>query len=446
MHIVIIGNGIAGITAARFIRKLSAYRITVISEETDHFFSRTALMYVYMGHMRYEDIKPYEDWFWSKNRIELVRDRVETVDLDARLLALRSGNRIGYDKLLLATGSQPNRFDWPGQDLEGVSGLYSYQDLQKMEGFSKGLQRAVVVGGGLIGIEMAEMFHSRNIPVTFLVREKSYWNMVLPAEESAMVNKQIRENGIDLRLETELKEIVDDGNGRVKGVLTQQGERIDCGFVGLTAGVHPNVGFLKNTRLEMDRGILVDDFLETNIKGVFAAGDCAQLRRPAPGRKSVEAVWYVGRIMGETAAYNLLGRSVPYRPGIWYNSAKFMHLEYQVYGDIRPIPPEGYKSFFWQHPDGRKSLRIQYEKGSGAVVGFNLMGMRYRQEVCERWIRRRTPITEVLPDLKLANFDPEFFSESEAVILQLFNHQEGTEIRAKSKRNLRQVMAFLKKP
>ena len=86
MHLVIIGNGIAGITAARFIRKISDHDITVISAETEHFFSRTALMYVYMGHMRYEDIKPYEDWFWGKNKINLLRDYVEKIDFDAKNL------------------------------------------------------------------------------------------------------------------------------------------------------------------------------------------------------------------------------------------------------------------------------------------------------------------------------------------------------------------------
>ena len=86
MHVVIIGNGISGITAARHIRKLSDHQITVISSETDHFFSRTALMYVYMGHMRYEDIKPYEDWFWEKNKIGLLNAYVENIDFNAKSL------------------------------------------------------------------------------------------------------------------------------------------------------------------------------------------------------------------------------------------------------------------------------------------------------------------------------------------------------------------------
>ncbi len=203
MHIVIIGNGISGITAARHIRQLSDHRVTVVSAETDHFFSRTALMYIYMGHMRYEDTKPYEDWFWTKNRIDLLRGYVEKLDTDRRVLHLADGRSVPYDKLLVAAGSKSNKFGWPGQDLRHVHGLYHFQDLQAMElATASGINRAVIVGGGLIGIEMAEMFHSRHIPVTLLVREKDYWSNILPPEESAMISRHIREHGFDLRLQT----------------------------------------------------------------------------------------------------------------------------------------------------------------------------------------------------------------------------------------------------
>jgi len=446
MHIAIIGNGISGITAARFIRKLSDHRITVISSETDYFFSRTALMYIYMGHMRYEDTKPYEDFFWQKNRIDLKRGHVESIDFSAKKLNFAEGEPMAYDKLILGLGSAPNKFGWPGQDLDRVHGLYSYQDLEAMEAASDGLERAVIVGGGLIGIEMAEMFHTRHIPVTMLVREESYWNHVLPPEESEMVNREIRKNGIDLRLNTELEEIVDDGTGKACAVITKAGERIDCGYVGLTAGVHPRIDFVKETDLETQKGILVNEFLETNLPDVYAIGDCAQQREPKPGRKPIEAVWYTGRMQGEVVAYNVCGKKVAYDPGVWFNSAKFIDIEYQVYGDIQAHPPEHHAAIYWEHLDGNKSIRIVYDKNTGETLGFNLMGVRYRHEVCERWLARKTHIEDVLQKLGLANFDPEFYKQYEKQVVDIYNQQTGKNLRLKQKRGLNAVIRFLRQP
>ncbi len=455
MHIAIIGNGISGTTAARFIRKNSDHQITMISAETDFFFSRTALMYIYMGHMRYEDIKPYENWFWEKNRINLVRGYVQKIDFQNKTLHFDPSKAFNsvhdnppamlpYDKLILAIGSTYNKFGWPGQDLQGVGGMVSYQDLQTMEDYSPNLNRAVIVGGGLIGVEMAEMFHSRHIPVTFLVREPSYWNMVLPPEESQMINRHIKEHGLDLQLGTELKEIIDDGNGRVGGVITNKGERIDCGFVGLTAGVRPNIRFLKDSGLELGKGIKVNDYLETNMPDVYAIGDCAEIQDPKPGRRPVEAIWYTGRMMGETVAYNACGKPTPYDPGIWFNSAKFLDIEYQVYGDVPAKIPDDMETLYWEHSDGRKGIRINYDKNTAHIRGFNLMGVRYRHEVCEKWIREKTPVEEVLQNLSLANFDPEFYAQYENKVIGLYNQRTGKSLKPKKKRGLNAVLKFLK--
>jgi 3-phenylpropionate/trans-cinnamate dioxygenase ferredoxin reductase subunit len=444
MHIAIIGNGISGVTTARFLRKQSDHDITIISGETDYFFSRTALMYIYMGHMRLADTQPYEPYFWEKNRINLKKAYVENIDFANQALQFRDGEKMPYDKLVLALGSTPNKFGWPGQDLEGVSGLYSYQDLEYMEANSDGLQHAVIVGGGLIGIEMAEMFHSRHIPVTFLVREKSYWNNVLPPEESDMVNRHINKSGIDLRLETELKEIIDDGQGRATAVITNTGERIDCGYVGLTAGVSPNVAFLKGTELEIGRGILVNEQLETNLPNVYAIGDCAQMREPKPGRRPIEAIWYTGRMMGEVAAYNICEKPTAYDPGIWFNSAKFVDIEYQVYGDVPSKQPEDMTTLYWEHEGGEKAVRINYDAQDGHVRGFNLMGIRYRHEVCEKWLAQKTNIEEVLQNLGLANFDPEFYDQYETELVKAYNQKNGKQLTLKKRRGLAKALAFLK--
>jgi NADPH-dependent 2,4-dienoyl-CoA reductase/sulfur reductase-like enzyme len=446
MHIAIIGNGISGITAARFIRKLSEHQITVISAESDYFFSRTALMYIYMGHMRLEDTQPYEDWFWKKNNISLKKAYVEKVNPSEKTIHFRGGEKMAFDKLIIASGSASNKFGWPGQDLDGVHGLYTLQDLEAMEKHSAGLKRAVIVGGGLIGIEMAEMFHSRHIPVTFLVRENAFWDMVLPPEESAMVTRHILENGIDLRLGAELKEIINDGKGKACAIITNTGERIECGFVGLTAGVSPNINFLKDSGIETQRGVLVNEWLETNIPGIYAIGDCAQIREPREGRRNIEAIWYTGKMMGETVAYTICNKAIAYNPGIWFNSAKFFDIEYQIYGTVLAKAPDNHRSLYWEHPDGRKAIRLVYDSDNkDTILGFHLMGIRYRHEVCEKWIQERTPVSAVLENLSLANFDPEFYDTYEGELVEIYNAQSGKNLALKKKGGLNNVFRFLSK-
>lgn len=428
MHVAIIGNGISGITAARHLRKLSDCRITVISSETEYFFSRTALMYVYMGHMAFEHTKPYADGFWAKNRIGLLKAHVERVNPGAKELLLDSGERLPYDALVIATGSRPNKFGWPGQDLAGVQGLYSYQDLQALERNApdrRACRRAVIVGGGLIGIELAEMLRSRDIPVTFLVREPSFWDGVLPSGESQMINEHIREHHIDLRLQTNLKEILPDASGRARAVVTDRGETLECDLVGLTAGVSPNVGFLRDSGIEVDKGVLVDRFLQTNVPGVYAIGDCAQQRTPIGKRRAVEAVWYTGRMMGETLAQTLAGNPTEYRPGHWYNSAKFLDIEYQTYGWVSSDRSRGPEEmhFHWRHPKEKICLTLAYHRDTRVLLGVNAFGIRMRHEVADHWLTAGQTVDEVVSSLGQANFDPEGFARHEPLIRQAFNHE-----------------------
>ena len=419
-HIAIIGNGISGITAARHIRKLSKHRITVISSETKYFFSRTTLMYIYMGHMKYEHTKPYEDWFWDKNNIDLKFDHVKGIDFENKKLMFNRNETLDYDDLIIATGSKPNKFGWPGQELKGVQGLYSFQDLENMEQSTKNISRAVVVGGGLIGIEMVEMLLSRNIPTTFLVREKSFWDVVLPEQESQLITRHIKEHHVDLRLNTELKEIKSTKNGVVSSIVTNNGEEIECDFVGIAVGVHPNIELVQNTSLETNKGILVDEYLESNIPGVYAIGDCAEQRNPMNGRKAIEQVWYTGRIMGETVAHSICSKKTKYNPGHWFNSAKFFDIEYQTYGIVNPQLAESDEEFYWEDNTGRKCIHIIFHKNTGIFKGINSLGIRLRHEVCDNWLKNEKTIDHVISNLHLANFDPEFYDKYENDIAKSF--------------------------
>ncbi len=443
MRIVIIGNGISGITAAKTLRQLSDHEIIVISDESELFFSRTALMYVFMGHMRVQDIVPHPKSFYEQHNIKLHFGRVNTVQFEHKQVEFNDNHTLAYDKLIIATGSKPTMYGWPGSHLDGVHNLYHLQDLENIERHAETCKHAVIVGGGLIGIELAEMLHSRAIQVTMLVRESGYWNNVLPAEESEILNKHISEQGIDLQLQTELKEIWGDKE-KVKMILTSNGAKINTQLVGITTGVQPNISFLDFTSIEKNRGLLTNSFLETSIPDVYAIGDCAELRNPTKGRKAVEPVWYTGRMMGELVAHNILGAQKAYDPGIWFNSAKFFDIEYQVYGFVPNQEMPGIKHIFWKHPSKNKSIRLVYEEKTGTILGFNLLGIRYRQEVCEKWIAEETSIETVLQNLSLANFDPEFFKSYEKHLVHIYNEQSGAKLKLQSNGRLSQVLTFLK--
>jgi len=445
VKVAIIGNGISGITAARHIRKHTDSDIVVISKESKHFYSRTALMYIYMGHMRYKDTKPYEDWFWEKNRIDLLQNYVSKVNTTSKEIIFENGKSRAYDKLIIASGSKSNFFGWPGQDLKGVQGLYNLQDLESLETYSKDMNHAVIVGGGLIGIELAEMLHSRNVPVTFLVRESSFWNNVLPAGESEIINKHIKAHGYNLILSKNLEKINGDENGRVKSItIKETGEEISCNFVGITAGVSPNINFLKDSEIETKRGVLVDAFFETNVKDVFAIGDCAEFRNPLPGRRPIEQVWYTGRMQAERLAMNICKEKGAYKPGPWFNSAKFLDIEYQTYGVVMPRLRENEESIYWEHQDNDKCMHMVYDKTTKEFIGLNLLGIRMRHHLFDKWLREKRSIEYVLENLKAANFDPEFYAMYGTALLSVYNKKEGKNIQTKTKRLFKSVLKLMK--
>ena len=420
--IVIIGNGIAGVTVARNIRKNSDEAITIISSESKYFFSRTALMYVYMGHMKFEHTQPYEPHFWTKNRIELEEEHVSKINTDQKSLTTDSGKTIHYDKLIIASGSKPNKFGWKGQDANGVGGMYSKQDLEYIERYSKNLKSAVVIGGGLIGIEMAEMFLSRNIEVHFLVREKLFWNNVLPeADAKLIMNHFDRHHGLHMHYSDELVEINTDAENNAVSVLTKKGETIPCQFVGLTAGVSPNIDFVKSSGIETNRGIVINTFFETSAPDVYAIGDCAEFKIPVAGRRPLEQVWYTGKIMGEALAQTITGNKTEYNPGHWFNSAKFFEIEYQTYGVVQSKLQENEAEFIYHNVDKELLLHFVFDKTTKKFIGINNFGIRMRHPIFNNWLLDEASIEEVLTDLKTANFDPEFYSKYETEIIAQYN-------------------------
>ena len=358
MRVVIIGNGVAGIEAAVTVREREpGWEITIISEESDHFFSRTALMWVFSGQMSHRDIEPLERDAYDRLGFGRVRARAQGIDVPGRRVLLAGGlEPVPYDRLLIACGSRPRPGPWAGSDARGVGHFVTMQDLAWFEqevhgGASRGggpprpdehlrassdespyrfrevaaehrgqlARKPAVIGGGLIGIEAVEVAVAAGLRPRFFIREEWFWPIALDARESEWIANRMRDHGVDVHLEHDVEALEADSAGNVTAVRTNEGRyETDCVVVAI--GVVPNTSWLTGSEIDLeDRGgIIVGQGLKTSAPDVFAAGDCASVRW-FDGSRRPEQLWYTARDQGRVAGRALLGDAAEYQRGTWYN-------------------------------------------------------------------------------------------------------------------------------
>jgi NADPH-dependent 2,4-dienoyl-CoA reductase/sulfur reductase-like enzyme len=445
VRVIIIGNGVAGMEAALLLRaREPEWEISLVSEESDHFFSRTALMWVFSGQMSHRDIEPLERDAYERLGFRRVRARATGVDLTKRELLLAGGLQpIAYDRLLIACGSRPRPGPWPGSDLRGVGHFVTLQDLAWYEAEVHGgpgrggdppradahvrastpdspyrlrepaaalrgtpARQPAVIGGGLIGIEAVEVAVAAGLRPHFFIRDEWFWPIALDSREAQWIGARMSEHGVRVHLNHEVEAIEPNGNGSIGRVKTDQGEyAADCAVIAI--GVMPNTQWLEGSGIELDArgGIVVDASLQTSAPDVFAAGDCASVAW-FDGTTRPEQLWYTARDQGRIAGRRLLGDTVRYERGLWYNSAKLMDIEYTTVGLVNWNVEREQNWHFEEEGRVRSSTRIVLQ--DGRVVGFNLLGRRWDHSVLLRWLEERRTLPWVLQRLHEASFDTEF--------------------------------------
>lgn len=397
----------AGINAANTIRRREAdAEIVLISYESDHFFSRTALMYVACGQLSRECVEPYERDYYNRMNFTRVRDRVVSVDPQNKALHLESNGALSYDRLLIASGSVPIDPPWPGGDLDGVGHFVTWANMEWLIEKIPQTTRAVVVGGGLIGIETVEVLLRAGVETSFLIREDFFWPIALDEKEAGLVAEQISQHGCNTHFATEVSEIMG-RDGKVIGVKTNRGDTIECDLVIVTIGVAPQTGFLQESGIQLDSrgGIVVNKELETSLSEVWAAGDCASVEW-FNGVRRPEQLWYTSRDQGRIAALNMLDDNIEYRRSTFYNSAKFFDIEYTTAGLVS-FRIDGERNWYRREPDSPYTQRIVYLPDK-TVIGFNLLGRRWDHRILVDWIEGRRELDWVLNHLPEALFDEEF--------------------------------------
>jgi nitrite reductase (NADH) large subunit len=367
MNFVIVGSGPAGIFAAETIRKReSMHSITMVSENNLAAQSPVMLTYWMTGnHPR--EILYFRDPSWAdKERVDL-RVNCQAVGLDTKTkrLILTNGEEIPYDKLLVATGSSPI----PGVDAKGVTSLRYLSDAERIFDRGSDLKKLVIIGGGFIGLKLACHLRERNLDVTVLEKEPKLAPRMLDNKTSLLIAEELTKHGIRVEVDVEVIEILND-NGWVTGVRLKDGRTFPSQIVFQAVGVRPNVRFLAGSGIDLQGGVLVNERMETNISGVYGAGDVAMTIDSITSERVNNATWPAAARQGTIAGWNMTGGNRTYTHNFPLNALDLFDLRVMAGGHPYYEKGEGIDIHI-EHSGGsyRKALMR-----NGRLIGFILVG------------------------------------------------------------------------
>jgi nitrite reductase (NADH) large subunit len=365
MRVVVAGNGLAGTIAAKTLRELDPdVEIAVFAAETHPYYPRPNLIEFLAGTLPLERVFAFPPGWNERSRIDVrLGLAVEKILPETRELLVAGGGREPYDRLLLAHGSSAAVPPIPGADKKGVFTLKTLDDAQAILDFLKGRSRVALIGGGVLGLEIARALTLRGAAVTVV----EFFDRLLPrqldAAGAAVLRGQVEKLGIDVRLGATTEGIL--GEGEARGLRLKGGEEIAADMVVVAAGVKPNLDIARAAGLTVERGLVVNDALETSRPGVFAAGDIVQHRGRIYG--IIPAAFDQAR----AAAYNILGQDKPYRGSVVSNTLKVAGLYVTSAGTALPDAP-GFEEL--RREDRDKGLYKKIVLKDGVLAGAIWMG------------------------------------------------------------------------
>ena len=384
---LIIGMGAAGIAAAETIRHEDpGGDILLVSEDQHGYYSRPGLAYYLTGEVPESLLHPFDERDFQRLDLRRLHAHVTGVDTKAHQVMTGQHGSLTYDRLLIATGALAAAMELPGSDLEGVAKLDDLNDARHILKHGRRGRTAVVLGGGITALEIVEGLHARGVRAHYFIRRDRYWSNVLDETESHIVERRLREQGVQIHYQTEAAQILG-RRGRVAAVLTQDGQQIDCDLVAIAIGVLPRKELAEMAGIATDRGVLVNEMLQSSEPDVFAAGDIAQVHDPFTGRSVLDTLWNVALAQGRTAGANMAGQSISYRKAVSLNVTRLAGLTTTIIGsvgrgrdaDLKGIA-RGDSESWRQLPDaagaeeGSGPNRIRLVVGERALLGAVVMG------------------------------------------------------------------------
>jgi len=339
LHIAIIGNSAAGLTAARTIRKIKpSAGITVISDESGPAYARCLIPEILAGVRDIPGIGYATQQFYQDYDINLRSGiKVSSINAVNHKLKLEGGQVIKYDRLLVATGASPVQPGWPGSDLPSVFTLRTASQAVMIRKMAIDCASAVVEGGGLVSLKAAYALKKRGVKdVAVIVRSPHILMKQLDRDSAGLVENDLTSVGIKFYYGTGLAAAIQGPRGELQSVELEDGRQLPAGLVVIGKGVQPNSELIRNAGGKINRGILVNEYLETSLPGIYAAGDCIEVTDSVTGAQVVSGLWTLAVEQGRIAGCNLAGQARKYPPPLTrLNSAQFGSVPFVSVGDVQ---------------------------------------------------------------------------------------------------------------
>ncbi|MHB1405134.1 MAG: NAD(P)/FAD-dependent oxidoreductase [Desulfitobacteriaceae bacterium] len=337
MKYVVIGNSAAGIGAIEGIRSVDKNAtINLFTDEPHHTYSRPLISYYLYGKVSADKMyyRPFD--FYERMGVEAhLGERVQALVPGEKSIVLASGGKVAYDSLVLATGGKPIVPPLPGKELQGVYTFLKWDDVKALEQVLYPGIKTVVIGAGLIGLKAAEALIKRRAEVAVVELANRVLSAILDETAAGMVQNSLEEQGVNFHLENTVSEITG-SDGKVAGVRLQDGTELDCDLVVIAIGVSPNTDLARGTEIEVNRGILVDSRMATNVPGIYAAGDVAEGYDILYKQRRVLPILPNAYKQGYTAGLNMAGQGTDYKGGFAMNSIGFLGLPMITAGIVKP--------------------------------------------------------------------------------------------------------------
>ena len=391
---LIIGSGPAGITAAENIRKLDTQaEITVISAERVPMFYRPRIPEYAVGKVEIEEIMVKKLDFYDQNRIRLrLGTMAVKLDKEKKIVETSDGQRYGYNKLLIATGIAPLKPSVPGVELKGIFTMHDLIQADQVRAFARKAKQVIVIGGGLLGMDMAEELKRIGLEVRFLVRRHVLGDPFFDEYGCKLIQEEFTRLGVNVFTDTEVQAF-EGMDSKLAKIVPQDGKKIESSFCFLSIGAVPAVNWIGKSGLKIDKGVLVDGRLQSSEKDIFSAGNCAQITDPVSKKQIVQTNWFNASTQGRIAGNNMVGgKSIEYKATTNYLK-KVGKLSFNLIGWGNAVVEMGQRTSF-KGDNPREYVMITTREGVivGAVVcGLPKISLKLKEQI---------ETQKVIPDLE----------------------------------------------